>query len=126
MLAGCGRLSLRALEEPFNPCAATLSVSQWHESDAEYRSTREATDRDALAGAGPGTAHLNQPRRLFAIGAPAVLEQGIVQLAFLAFFAIVARYGTSAFAAYGIGASLVAFPLIGMLTVPFLVPAADA
>jgi putative MATE family efflux protein len=51
-------------------------------------------------------------RQLFTIGAPAVLEQGIVQLAFLAFFAIVAKYGTAAFAAYGIGISLVAFSIV--------------
>jgi len=51
-------------------------------------------------------------RRIIHIGAPAVIEQGIVQLAFLAFFVIVARYGTEAYAAYGIGASLVAFPIV--------------
>jgi Na+-driven multidrug efflux pump len=36
----------------------------------------------------------------------------VVQIAFLAFFAIVAQYGTKAFAAYGIGISLVAFPIV--------------
>jgi putative MATE family efflux protein len=51
-------------------------------------------------------------RQLVSIGAPAVLEQGIVQLAFLAFFAIVAHYGTTAYAAYGIGITLVAFPIV--------------
>jgi len=49
---------------------------------------------------------------LISIGAPAVLEQGIVQLAFLAFFAIVAHYGTVAYAAYGIGITLVAFSIV--------------
>lgn len=51
-------------------------------------------------------------RRLISIGTPAVLEQGLVQLAFLVFFAIVARYGTGAYAAYGIGISLVAFSIV--------------
>ncbi len=51
-------------------------------------------------------------RQLITIGAPSVLEQGIVQLAFLAFFAIVAHYGTAAYAAYGIGVTLVAFSIV--------------
>lgn len=51
-------------------------------------------------------------RQFITIGGPAVLEQGIVQVAFLAFFAIVAHYGTSAYAAYGIGISLVAFSIV--------------
>lgn len=51
-------------------------------------------------------------RQLIRIGTPAVLEQGLVQLAFLAFFAIVARYGTNAFAAYGIGINLVSFSIV--------------
>ncbi|CAA0097017.1 putative FMN/FAD exporter YeeO [Halioglobus japonicus] len=51
-------------------------------------------------------------RQIFSIGGPAVLEQGIVQVAFLAFFTIVAHYGTDAYAAYGIGITLVAFPIV--------------
>lgn len=51
-------------------------------------------------------------RKLVRIALPAVTEQGVVQIAFLAFFAIVANYGTSAYAAYGIGISLVAFPIV--------------
>jgi len=51
-------------------------------------------------------------RQMIYLAAPAVIEQGIVQLAFLAFFAIVARYGTSAYAAYGIGISLVSFSIV--------------
>lgn len=51
-------------------------------------------------------------RQLVTIGLPAVLEQGLVQLAFLVFFAIVARYGTNAYAAYGIGISLVSFSIV--------------
>ncbi|MDP4652047.1 MAG: MATE family efflux transporter [Haliea sp.] len=51
-------------------------------------------------------------RKLVRIALPAVTEQAVVQVAFLAFFAIVANYGTSAYAAYGIGISLVAFPIV--------------
>ena len=51
-------------------------------------------------------------RQMATIGAPAVLEQGIIQLSFLGFFAIVAQYGTVAFAAYGIGMSLVSFSIV--------------
>ena len=38
-------------------------------------------------------------KQLLRIGAPSVIEQGIIQLAFLAFFAVIAQYGTGAFAA---------------------------
>ena len=41
-----------------------------------------------------------------------MLEQGLVQFGFLAFFSIVARYGTTAYAAYGIGISLVSFSIV--------------
>ncbi|MCB1842315.1 MAG: MATE family efflux transporter, partial [Halioglobus sp.] len=51
-------------------------------------------------------------RQIVNIGAPSVIEQGIVQIAFLAFFAIIAQYGTEPFAAYGIGISLVAFSIV--------------
>ena len=51
-------------------------------------------------------------RQLISIGAPSALEQGLVQIAFLVFFAIVAQYGTIPYAAYGIGSSLVAFSIV--------------
>jgi MATE family, multidrug efflux pump len=51
-------------------------------------------------------------RQLTHIGLPAVVEQGVIQLAFLAFFAIIARYGTEAYAAYGIGITLVSFAIV--------------
>lgn len=51
-------------------------------------------------------------KQMIKIGLPPVAEQGIVQLAFLAFFAIVAQYGTAAYASYGIGITLVAFPIV--------------
>lgn len=59
-------------------------------------------------------AKINLPiaRQIWSIGLPSVLEQGFVQIAFLAFFAIVAQYGTTAYAAYGIGISLVSFSVV--------------
>jgi len=51
-------------------------------------------------------------RQLISIGTPAVLEQALVQIGFLVFFAIVARYGTTAYAAYGIGIILVSFSIV--------------
>lgn len=51
-------------------------------------------------------------RQIVSVGGPAVIEQGVVQIAFLAFFAIVAHFGTVAYAAYGIGITLVAFPIV--------------
>jgi len=51
-------------------------------------------------------------KQLIHIGMPAVIEQGIVQFAFLAFFAIVAQFGTEAYASYGIGISIVGFSIV--------------
>ncbi len=56
--------------------------------------------------------HIPTARQLMSIGLPSVVEQGFVQLTFLLFFAIVARYGTEAYAAYGIGISLVSFSIV--------------
>jgi Na+-driven multidrug efflux pump len=49
---------------------------------------------------------------LVSIGTPAIVEQGAIQLAFLVFFSIVAIYGTPAYAAYGIGISIVSFSIV--------------
>lgn len=51
-------------------------------------------------------------RQLITIGTPSVVEQGIIQISFLVFFGIVAQYGTQAFAAYGIGITLVSFSIV--------------
>ncbi len=51
-------------------------------------------------------------RQLAIIGSPAVIEQAVVQLSFLLFFGIVAQYGTVPFAAYGIGITLISFPIV--------------
>jgi MATE family, multidrug efflux pump len=56
--------------------------------------------------------HLPTAKQLAIIGTPAVIEQGVVQLAFLVFFSIVAQYGTQAYASYGIGISLVSFSIV--------------
>jgi putative MATE family efflux protein len=53
-----------------------------------------------------------QTRHLLVIAGPAALEQGIIQIAFLAFLAIVATYGTAPFAAYGIGITLLSFSIV--------------
>lgn len=51
-------------------------------------------------------------KQLLQIATPSMLEQGFVQISFLAFFAIVAQYGTNAYAAYGIGITLVSFSVV--------------
>ncbi len=50
--------------------------------------------------------------QLIRIGTPAVIEQGFIQFAMLAFFLILGHYGTAAYAAYGIGISIVSFSLV--------------
>jgi len=51
-------------------------------------------------------------RQLLQIGLPAVVEQGLVQVAQLAFFVIIGSYGTAAYASLGIGTSLVSFSVL--------------
>lgn len=81
-------------------CITALFVTLWWRGKFKLRAVkRAAIDRVAA-------------RQLISIGTPAVLEQGIVQLAFLVFFGIVAQYGTNAYAAYGIGISLVSFSIV--------------
>ncbi len=54
-------------------------------------------------------------RALLRVGTPAGVEQLAVQIGFAVFVAIVSRYGTEANAAYGIGATLLAFSyLVGL------------
>ncbi len=53
-----------------------------------------------------------QIRQLISIGTPAVLEQGFIQIAMLGFFLFLGHYGTAAYAAYGIGISIVSFSLV--------------
>jgi putative MATE family efflux protein len=51
-------------------------------------------------------------RELLRIGLPSAIEQGIVQLGFLVFLALVAGYGTAPYAAYGIGVSLLTVSIV--------------
>lgn len=50
--------------------------------------------------------------KLFQIGYPAGLEQIVLQCGFLSFLWVVAFYGTEAFAAYGIGVTILSFSFV--------------
>jgi len=49
---------------------------------------------------------------LFRIGLPSAMEQVMLQASFLAFMALIALYGTEAFAAYGIGISVLSICIV--------------
>ncbi len=51
-------------------------------------------------------------RQLARIGAPAALEQVIIQTSFVLFMILVAGYGTAAFAAYGIGITILSICIV--------------
>jgi putative MATE family efflux protein len=51
-------------------------------------------------------------RQLFRIGYPSALEQGAVQFGFILFLWIVSFYGTSPYAAYGIGVQILSFSFV--------------
>ncbi len=51
-------------------------------------------------------------RRLWHVAYPAMAEQGVVQLALFAFLWLIAGYSTEAFAAYGIGLSLLSVTMV--------------
>lgn len=51
-------------------------------------------------------------RQLVKIGAPAALEQAIIQTSFVLFMVLVAGYGTAAFAAYGIGITILSICIV--------------
>lgn len=57
---------------------------------------------------------IDQPvmRQIVSTGTPAMLEQGVVQLVMMLFFIIIAGYGLNAYAAFGIGVSLVSFTIV--------------
>ncbi len=48
----------------------------------------------------------NNYRELIQIGGPAALEQCVIQLSLVLFMALVSRYGTAAYAAYGLGITI--------------------
>ncbi|WP_262695433.1 MATE family efflux transporter [Kordiimonas aquimaris] len=51
-------------------------------------------------------------KNLIVIGAPAALEQVIIQTSFVLFMVLVADYGTNAFAAYGIGITILSICIV--------------
>ena len=51
-------------------------------------------------------------RSLLRIGAPAAMEQAVIQISFVAFMVLVADYGTAAFAAYGIGITILSVCIV--------------
>lgn len=51
-------------------------------------------------------------KNIFEVGLPAALEQAVFQLGINAFLIIVAQYGTTAYAAYGIGIQILAFSFV--------------
>ncbi len=51
-------------------------------------------------------------RQLTKIGAPAAIEQILIQMSFLLFMMLVASYGTAAFAAYGIGITVLSVTIV--------------
>lgn len=51
-------------------------------------------------------------KKLIVIGAPAALEQVIIQTSFVLFMVLVAGYGTDAFAAYGIGITILSICIV--------------
>jgi putative MATE family efflux protein len=61
-----------------------------------------------------GMSSLSKPRlkKLVNIGYPAGLEQLVFQMGFLAFLWLVAKYGTAAFAAYGIGVQILSMSFV--------------
>lgn len=63
----------------------------------------------------PTTHAVFDPQRLHQlvkIGAPAALEQAIIQTSFVLFMVLVAGYGTAAFAAYGIGITILSICIV--------------
>jgi MATE family, multidrug efflux pump len=81
-------------------CITVLFVTMWWRGKFNLKPVKQLAPNWRVA------------RQLVSIGTPAVIEQGLIQLAFLGFFAIIAHYGTYAYAAYGIGISLVSFSIV--------------
>ena len=53
-----------------------------------------------------------QLQQLWKLSYPAALEQGVMQVGFLAFLWVVAHYGTAAYAAYGTGVTLLSLSMV--------------
>lgn len=60
----------------------------------------------------PAVTDKSRIRRLVKIGAPAALEQLLIQMSFILFMVLIAGYGTAAFAAYGIGITVLSVCIV--------------
>lgn len=60
----------------------------------------------------PWAEQRQQVKRIWLIAYPAILEQAIMQIALMIFLALIANYSTEAFAAYGIGISLLSVTMV--------------
>ena len=81
-------------------CGALLSLIAWRSNRAKTKySTLFVTDIPRI-------------RNIFHVGLPAAAEQAVFQLGINAFLIIVAQYGTTAYAAYGIGIQILAFSFV--------------
>lgn len=59
-----------------------------------------------------GALESRRVRQLSRIGAPAAIEQILIQMSFLLFMMLVGSYGTAAFAAYGIGITILSITIV--------------
>ena len=81
-------------------CGALLSLIAW-------RSNKVKTKYSPLF-----VIDISRIRNIFQVGLPAAAEQAVFQLGINAFLIIVAQYGTTAYAAYGIGIQILAFSFV--------------
>ena len=81
-------------------CGALLSLIVW-------RSNKVKTKYSPLF-----VIDIPRIRNIFHVGLPAAAEQAVFQLGINAFLIIVAQYGTTAYAAYGIGIQILAFSFV--------------
>ena len=81
-------------------CGALLSLIAW-------RSNKVKTKYSPLF-----IIDIPRIRNIFHVGLPAAAEQAVFQLGINAFLIIVAQYGTTAYAAYGIGIQILAFSFV--------------
>ncbi|NVJ69474.1 MAG: MATE family efflux transporter [Alphaproteobacteria bacterium] len=59
-----------------------------------------------------GALETHRVRQIIKIGAPAAIEQILIQMSFLLFMMLVSGYGTAAFAAYGIGITVLSVTIV--------------
>lgn len=61
---------------------------------------------------GPDPQRWQNLKKLWSLGYPAALEQGVLQVGLIAYLWVVADYGTAAYAAYGIGLTLLSLSIV--------------